>query len=253
MSVLQEICRENDGKGSFSPASFGRGVRKALPIVLGYLPVAFAFGVMASQAGMSVLEAGLMGFCVFAGSGQLIATGMLLAGAGAVSIVVTTFVVNLRHLLMSAAMSPYLRRWSKKLQAVFAWEMTDETFAMNIARFSEQGVDRDEAFGIHATAHLAWISGGVLGAIFGDIIGDVRPYGLDYALAGMFVALLTPHLRVRARILPIFISAALAVGLALSPLAQWNVIAATAIASTVGVFIIAPGGPARHEQSGGEA
>ncbi len=239
MKTCDELCPEcNTGKGPFNATAFWRGVRKALPIVLGYLPVAFAFGVMAGQAGMNALEAGLMGFMVFAGSGQLIATGMLLAGAGAVSIIVTTFVVNLRHLLMSAAMAPYLRRWGKKLQAVFAWQMTDETFAMNIARFADEGVERDEAFGIHITAHSAWISGGVLGALFGDIIGDIRPYGLDYALAGMFIALLVPHLKIRSRLAPIIISVIITLALALTPAARWNVIIATVTASTIGVFLL---------------
>ena len=80
-----------------------QGLMAAWPICLGYIPIGLAFGVLAQKAGLSVLEIGSMSIFVFAGSSQFIAVSMLSTGAGAASIIVTTFMVNLRHLLMSLA------------------------------------------------------------------------------------------------------------------------------------------------------
>ncbi|MDR3073187.1 MAG: AzlC family ABC transporter permease, partial [Deltaproteobacteria bacterium] len=113
---------------------FLRGARLAVPIVLGYLPVGFAFGVLAVQAGMTPATVGLMSFFVYAGSSQLIAAGLLAAHTSTAGIVLTTLIVNLRHLLMSAALTPHLKGWPKPLQVLFAVELTDETFAASLGR-----------------------------------------------------------------------------------------------------------------------
>lgn len=228
-------------------SSFGRGIRLAIPIVLGYLPVGFTFGVLAQKAGLSPLEAGLMSLLVFAGSGQLIAVNLMLAGLSPLSVITTTFVVNARHLLMSAALVPFLGRWSMKKQMLFCAEMTDETFALNIGRFSEQAAGRPphevngaEAFGVNLTSHIAWILGGVIGALFGELITDLRPYGLDFALAGMFIALLVPHLRIPRNLATAITSAVLSVVLYLGGVEQWNVLIATVTAATVCLLLPFP-------------
>ena len=217
-------------------ADFLRGMRLALPVILGYLPVGFAFGVLAVQAGMNPLTVGLMSYFVYAGSAQLITVGLLTAGASTASIVVTTFVVNLRHLLMSAAMTPYLRAWPRLQQAWFSFEMTDETFAANLGRFASHGVNKGEAFGLNFIAHLGWVAGGVAGSLFDSAIGDVKPFGLDFALPGMFIALLLPHFRLPRRLLAVCFGAALSLLFALAGAGQWNVMLATACAATIAAF-----------------
>ncbi len=248
-------CREKGRSALFkrslppSPAnrpapasSFFRGMRLAVPVLLGYLPVGFTFGILAVQAGMNPLTVGLTSWFVYAGSAQLIAAGMLGAGAGPAAIIVTTFVVNLRHLLMSAALAPYLRPWSRPLQAWFSFEMTDETFALNLSRFSSAGVDRAEALGVNCLSHLAWTTGGVAGALFDKAIGDIRPFGLDFALTGMFIALILPHVRVPRRLLALCSGAALSLIFALLGMDQWNVMLATACAATIAAFAPLPDG-----------
>ena len=84
--------------------------RQALPIILGYVPVGFAYGVLAQKSGLSGLNTLLMSALVYAGSAQLIAVGLFAAAVNPLAIVATTFIVNLRHLLMSAALAPYLGR-----------------------------------------------------------------------------------------------------------------------------------------------
>jgi 4-azaleucine resistance transporter AzlC len=82
---------------------FTQGLQAGWPICLGYIPIGLAFGVLAQKAGLSPLHIGLMSALVFAGSAQFIAVSMLAAGASATAIILTTFVVNLRHVLMSTA------------------------------------------------------------------------------------------------------------------------------------------------------
>lgn len=219
---------------------FFRGARLALPVVLGYLPVGFAFGVLAVQAGMTPLTVGLMSYFVYAGSAQLITTGLLASGVGTAGIVLTTFVVNLRHLLMSAALTPYLKSWGKPRQAWFSFEMTDETFAVNLSRFISCGANKAESLGLNFFAHAGWVAGGVAGALFDSAIGDVRPLGLDFALPGMFIALLLPHFPVPRRLLALCLGASLSVLFAVLGAGQWNVMLATVCAATLAAFL--PGG-----------
>ena len=233
----------NAGRGFLS------GMKKAVPIVMGYVPVSFAFGVLASGVGMSPLDALIMGALFLAGSGQLIAVSMLGNGDAFSAIVITSTVVNLRHLLKSAAMIPGLSRWPRWRKALFAFELTDETFALHADRFSHMTDVPEkltkkyyigETFGINVTSHLAWISGGFLGAAFGNVIGDLHTYGLDYALPGMFVALLAPRLFHRADLIVSIVAGVSSVLLVLLGLDAWNLILATIIGATVGVFLPVP-------------
>lgn len=225
--------------------SFVRGIRLGLPIVLGYLPVGFAFGVLAVQAGLTPVAAGLMSLLVYAGSAQLIAAGLLLSGSSAAGIIMTTFIVNLRHLLMSAAVAPYLKTWSKPLQAWFSFELTDEAFAANMGRFAAQAdpaaIDRAETLGLNAIAHLAWIAGGILGACFDSAIGDVKPLGLDFALPAMFIALLLPHIAVPRKLLALCAGGSFSLVFNLIGAGQWSVMLATLLAASLAAFSPEPG------------
>jgi len=213
------------------------GARQALPVVLGYLPIGFAFGVLAVQAGLHPLAVALMSYFVFAGAAQLIAAQLLATGVGIAGIVLMTFVVNLRHLLMSAAMTPYLRGWSKPRQAWFSFEMTDETFALNHARFASHGVNKEEALGLNSFAHAGWVIGGILGTLFDEAVGDLTYLGLDFALPGMFIALLLPHVRVPGKLFALCLGACFSLIFALLGAGQWNVILATLCAATVAAFM----------------
>lgn len=210
---------------------------QALPVVFGYLPVAVAFGILASKAGITPLNTLAMSLLVYAGSAQLISVGLFAAGVSPFSIILTTFVVNLRHLLMSAALSPYLREWRKGFLPFFAFELTDETFGLYSVRFPQVGARPAEALTINLISQTAWVAGTWLGVVAGDLIRDVRPYGLDYALIGMFTALLVFQLKDRRLIAVALLSGLISVALTMAGVSQWNVIIATLIAATVGVGI----------------
>jgi len=218
------------------------GITRAVPIILGYIPIGLAFGVLAQKAGISALNTLLMSLLVFAGSSQLIAVGLFAAGASALSVVITTFVVNLRHLLMAAAVSPFLKQWRKSELAAFAYQLTDETFALHSARASASSDAPDvvlvkaEAFGTNVTAQTAWIFGTWLGIVVGQLVSDVKPLALDYALPAMFVALLVSQIKDCVQVGVALLTGVIAVGLLATGIEQWSVIVATLIGATMGVI-----------------
>jgi 4-azaleucine resistance transporter AzlC len=213
------------------------GMARAGPIVLGYIPIGFAFGVLARKAGISSLNVLLMSLLVYAGSAQLIAVGLIAGGVSPLSIILTTFVVNLRHLLMSAALSPFLKRWRPPELAAFAYELTDETFAVHSARFASGIMGKAASFATNVTAQASWVLGTGLGILAGRYIPDVRSLALDYALPALFIALLVLQIKNRVQLGVALLAGLLAVGLAAAGWTQWNVIGATLIAATAGVVV----------------
>lgn len=214
-----------------------RGVLAAVPIVLGYLPVGFAYGVLAHKAGLSTLHTLLMSLIVFAGSAQFIAVGLITIGLNPLSIIMTTFIVNLRHLLMSAALFPKLAQWKSQERAGFAFELTDETFALHSARFEQRQDEKREVFAINLTAHIAWIVGSGVGALGGKLVVDVEPFALDFVLPAMFVALLVMQIKHKTQIWVAVIAGLTSAWLLLVGLNQLHVIIATIIGATCGVWI----------------
>lgn len=213
---------------------FLSGAKQALPIVLGYIPVGFAYGVLAEKSGLSLLSAVGMSVIVFAGSAQLIGAGLFAAGTGMLSIILTTFVVNLRHLLMSAALAPKLRGWKKWQIALFGYELTDETFALHSMRMARSHPAKAETFGVNVTSQFSWVCGSLAGYLAGGQIADVRPVGLDYALPAMFIALLVPQLIRPLYLVMAVVAGLISVSLLLLGFSQSHVIVATVIASTIG-------------------
>lgn len=214
-----------------------RGFLAAMPIVLGYLPVGFAFGVLAQKAGLSTITTVLMSLIVFAGSAQLIAVGLFSANITPVAIILTTFIVNLRHLLFSAAIFPNLANWRKGELAGFAFELTDETFALHSTRFSVHEVEKAEVFAINLTSHLAWISGSWLGAVAGRLVVEIEPLALDFVLPAMFIALLVMQIKKHTQVIAAVIAGITSIIFLLLGYSHLHVIIATIIGATFGAWI----------------
>lgn len=213
-------------------------MRASLPVVLGYLAIGFAFGVVARTAGMSVAEIAIMSLLLYAGSAQFIGAGMLGAGDPATAIISTAFLVNLRHLLMSAALSPSFRHLSPWQNLLVGAELTDETFAVASTRLAngQPGSGR-WMLGLNMTSQFSWVIATVAGGLFGQVIPDTDALGLDFALPAMFVALLMLQATNWKKVLVGVVAAGLAVGIGLLVPGRWNVIIATVLAATVGVAL----------------
>ena len=146
-------------------------------------------GVLASQAGIPVWAVTMLSVLVFAGSAQFICVAMLTAGASTWAIIFTTFVVNLRHFLMSSAVAIYLNGLRKPFLSMFAYGITDETFAVNMTHFRKGNWDPLRAITLNQFSNAAWVLATTAGAFLGEFIPR-GAFGTDYALTAMFLALL---------------------------------------------------------------
>jgi 4-azaleucine resistance transporter AzlC len=214
------------------------GLIRAVPIILGYLPIGIAFGVLASTAGLSVYSAAAMSIFVFAGSAQLISVGLIGAGTSIFAITITVFLVNLRHLLMSASLAPYLKKLKTWQQVLFSYELTDESFAVHSAYFRKFGTPSfTQLFALNLAAQLAWVSGTVIGAwVGGQLAFDTEAYGIDFALPAMFIALLVMQIEKKKHLYIALLAAALGLCFFLLGFSQLYVIMATVIAATCGAL-----------------
>ncbi len=221
---------------------FLEGVKDCVPTLLGYLSIGFAAGVVEKTAGLSVMEIALMCLLLYAGSAQFIAAGMIAAHTPSTAIVFTIFFVNLRHLLMSAALSPYFRQLSPVRNILVGCLLTDETFgvAMNQAA-AKQSIPEKWMHGLNVTAYLNWFLANLAGAFFGQWITDPEKYGLDFALPAMFIGLLVLQMVSRSKLVVDVIVAlsaviiAVAVSIAVSGSA--GVIVATVLGATIGMVV----------------
>jgi 4-azaleucine resistance transporter AzlC len=195
-----------------------------------------AFGVLAQKAGLTPLQIGLMSILVFAGSSQFIAVSMLTGGASAPAIIATTFVVNLRHVLMSSALAVYLRAAHRGLLALYAYGVTDESFAVNLPRFSDRKWSLSRALVVNHAANLTWFASTVTGGIGGRFIPE-GAMGIDYALIAMFICLLIYQIRMLIHLLTAVIAGLTAVGLALMIPGNTYIVIASIVAATVGVIV----------------
>ncbi len=224
-------------RSKFADQRWLRGLSRAVPVTFGYIPIGFAYGVLAQKAGLSAFNILAMSIFVYAGSSQLIAVGLFAAGAAPLSIIFTTFIVNLRHMLLASALAPYLSGWSKFELTAFAYEITDESFALHSVEFPLREPDATESIALNLTAQVSWIFGSWLGLAAGGMITDVKPFAFDYALPAMFIALLMMQLKDRVQLIVAFTAGVLAVALLLAGVNQWYVIVATLIGATLGVIL----------------
>ncbi len=221
----------------FSPAII-EGIKRAIPIVLGYVPVGFAFGVLAVKSNIPAGYAIAMSFFIFAGSGQFVAASLWGSGVGAASVILTVFVVNLRHLLMSASLATHMQKATRFQRFLMGCELTDETFGVHSSAFRRGWqLSLSTLYSCNITAQSSWVLGTVLGVYFSSLITDVRPLGLDYALTAMFLALLIPQLYNGLDVLIAVFAGIASVTLKLMGLGQWNVILATVLAASLGLVL----------------
>lgn len=213
-------------------ASLARGVKLGLPIFLGYVPVGAAFGLAATSAGFTVVQATACSALVLAGAGQFIGLAAL-AGGTLVTALIATAVVNLRYVLFSATMAPHVRRVPRWNQALLAFTLTDETFAINIADAREGHADRFSMLGVGFISWVGWTVGTLAGALAGGAIGDPSKWGVDFAMPAMFTALLVGQITGKRELVAGSLSAVMALALSTVLPGQWPVVVAAIVAATV--------------------
>lgn len=212
------------------------GMGAAWPICLGYVPIGMALGVLARQVGLTPLDIGLMSLLVFAGSAQFICVAMIGEGASSLTIILTTFVVNFRHLLMSSSLAPHLYGVRRSFLSLLAYGVTDESYAINMTRFRQGGWDRWRALVLHHTANATWFVASVTGALAGSLIPQ-GAFGIDFALTAMFLALLVYQFQNRIHIITALIAAVVSVTCYLTIPGDGYAVIAAVVAASCGYLL----------------
>src|SRR5574340_1378767 len=220
-----------------SRAHFIRGVKLGIPILLGYMPVGIAFGIVAEGLGFTPAQAIVCSATALAGAGQFIGLALMKTGATAAAVVLATTVVNLRYVLFGAALSPHVSKVSLGGQALLAFSLTDETFAVNIDDHRRGLADAWSMAGVGAIAWVGWVLGTGVGALAAGLIGDPSRWGVQFAMPAMFTALLVAQVEDRRHVVIGLISAALTVALMFALPGRWYVVATPIIAAAVGAAI----------------
>lgn len=174
------------------------GMVMGVPIALGYIPIAMTFGVLSKTAGVTLGESFLFSSLVYAGASQFMAINMIMLGSGFLQIVIATFLLNLRHLLMSASLSQRMDTRGSKLLPLISFGVTDEAFSM--ASSCEGRIHPLLFMGIHLTIYTSWVAGTILGYIAGEIIPSSLSSSMVVGLYAMFIALLIPQMKGSGRI-----------------------------------------------------
>jgi len=171
--------------------NFREGIHNGIPICLGYLSVAFAFGIFAVGSGLSILEALLISMTNVTSAGQLAAVPIIAGGGTLIELAVSTFVINMRYALMSVSLSQKLGKSVRFADRfLIAFVNTDEVFA--VASAKPGSVGRNYFFGLMLTPYLGWSAGTVLGAVAGNILPPIVTSALGVAIYGMFIAVIVP-------------------------------------------------------------
>ena len=226
------------------------GMRAGVPVIFGFIPVGIAFAILARGAGMSVLETCLMSLGVFAGASQIMAAGMWAEGAAVVAIIFATFILNLRHIIMSTCVVNRMKHVPAWMRAIGAFGVTDESFAI----FSS--VDDGRAtpafyFGLVTVTYSSWNVGTLIGALGADLWPDVLSLSFGVALYAMFIAIITPDVSSNMRLsLLVLLTAVSNWALSLVLDSSIAMMISTLVCALVGVFFVDLGGGA---ESAGEA
>ncbi|MBK9925414.1 MAG: AzlC family ABC transporter permease [Anaerolineales bacterium] len=177
---------------------FWAGVRAEIPLLVGVFPFGMIYGALALNAGLSKLTAQMMSSIVFAGSAQFVTAQLVHDAAPGFVILLTIAVVNLRHMLYSASLAPYLASLPTRWKALLSYLLTDEAYAPTIIKYEQDGVQPFSHWFLLGTGLALW-STWQISTVFGIFLGTAIPdsWSLDFALPVTFIAMVVPVLKGR--------------------------------------------------------
>lgn len=227
---------------SASSMDFRYGLRKGIPIALGYIPVAFTFGLLAASGGISPWMATVISLTNLTSAGQFAGTNLIIAEAPLLEIGVTTFIINIRYLLMSLSLSQKLTAKTSLIKrAIMSFGITDETFA--VASLEQHDISFSYMLGLVSCPYWGWALGTALGALVCSVLPEAIQNSMGIALYAMFIALIVPSAK-RSR--PVLTITAIAIVISclftwaahlkeISP--GWSITIATVAACAIGALV----------------
>jgi 4-azaleucine resistance transporter AzlC len=169
---------------------FAQGLRDIFPMMVAYAPIGLLWGTIASGQGLTPFEALFMSVAVYSGTAQFVSMDLLASATPFLLLVLTIATVSLRHVLMSASVSRHLVAMPKLQASVLLFWLTDEAWALIERRALERPITAPYYLGVAFPLWPTWFVFCTLGAWLGNRLGDTRWFGLDFAFAAMFIALL---------------------------------------------------------------
>ena len=170
---------------------YKKGLKDGMPICLGYLAVSFAFGIAAAKIGLGVISSVTMSLTNVTSAGQFASLSIIAASGTLLELAVTQFILNLRYLLMSCALSQKLSPETSTLKRMaVAFGVTDEIFALSITADGE--LSPFYSYGLMTVSIFGWCLGTFLGVVSGNILPASVTSALEIAIYGMFIAIVVP-------------------------------------------------------------
>ncbi|HNQ96187.1 MAG TPA: AzlC family ABC transporter permease [Anaerolineales bacterium] len=216
---------------------FWEGVRAEVPLLIGVFPFGMIYGALAIDAGLSDVAAQMMSSTVFAGSAQFITAQLVKDSTPGFVIVLTIAVVNLRHMLYSASLAPYLASVSTRWKMLLSYLLTDEAYAPSIIQYENEGVKPFShwfLFGAGAALWIIWQVSTALGIFLGAAIPD--SWSLDFALPLTFIAMVVPVLKNRPSVAAALSAGCVALAAGSLPY-KLGLIVAALVGIAIGIFL----------------
>lgn len=213
-------------------------MKDGMPIVMGFIPIAMAFGILSKTAEITLLESLGFSMIVFAGASQFIALNLLIAGASIGEIVLTTLLVNFRHFLFAASLSPKVTKDMKKAVPLIAFGLTDEIFS--VASLKEKTLTKEYMLVLEFCAYSALAVGTALGYVLGGILPTVVQLSMGIALYALFTAILVPEIKKSLKVLILLIMSGLTNTLCLYVFnipQGWSIVISIILVSMLGMTI----------------
>jgi 4-azaleucine resistance transporter AzlC len=222
-----------------SSNSLKEGFMAGIPIVIGYFPVAMAFGLLAKTVHVSLVDTFLFSLFVFAGASQFMALDLIKAGIATGNIVLATFLLNLRHLMMSASLAIRLKETKKGRLLFIAFGVTDETFS--VASLKDGKLRVPFLLALQGVSYSAWVCGTVVGYLVGTVLPVTVQNSLGLGLYAMFTAILVPEIKKSLHVLFLAVVSGI-IYVAITNFkfipSGWGLIIAIIVASGVGLLFL---------------
>jgi 4-azaleucine resistance transporter AzlC len=215
--------------------SLGRGLLDTLPMAPGVIAFGLVYGVAARAVGLSPAQAAGMSAIVHAGSSQFMAVG-LWSASSAGTIILTTLIINLRHLLMGASVAPHLRQEPLRWKMLLALWMSDESYAAAMAAYERGRGNAWHFLGANLCIWIVWWPSGLVGAWVGEAVPDLSRYGLEMVFPLAFIGLAASFFQGTASAAAAVVAGIAAVAGALWLPGTWYIIVAGLLGSTAGLL-----------------
>ena len=215
---------------------FLSGMKASIPACLGVIPVGISFGLLAVRAGLTNFEATLMSAMVMAGAAQLMSISMITQGAALSAIILATFFINLRHIVMSSSVMHRMKQVTLPQRLVAAFALCDESFA--IYSLSENN-SNNFLLGINAALYGSFIISTLVGSLMTGFLPQIVINSFGIALYAAFLCLLLPSIKHNLQLIMLVVGTALLNWLMqffLPP--SWALILAMVLGAAIGVFVV---------------